>query len=223
MASFRDFVPRALQEFYGGVCQYCGSKEGRICEHIVPSSKGGSDALENITLACHPCNSRKAAIEFDPMCLAIAHARAALNAPAIKEMALRMADKISGPIMPTMPRTRGRGPAKGNTPQFNIRVPDEIHEPLREIAMYLRADPDKATKLLSVCREFMKNADEALAADSDGSADSQNAARLDQIEQRLDRIEAWLTSGGMRRTPSGTTAPGGSGVRVGLLPKAVRG
>lgn len=105
------------------------------------------------------------------------------------------------------------------TPQFNMRMPQETHAALREIAEALRRNPALADQLVDICRQDVADKT-TVAADT---ADSQNAPRLDQIEQRLDRIEAWLTSGGMRRTPPGTTAPGGSGVRVGMLPKAVRG
>ncbi len=50
-----------LHKVYSDKCQYCG----KICnnlghiEHIVPSSYGGKDDLENITLACQSCNLRK--------------------------------------------------------------------------------------------------------------------------------------------------------------------
>lgn len=105
------------------------------------------------------------------------------------------------------------------TPQFNMRMPPETHAGLREIAEALRRNPALEERLVDICRQ---DAADSLAPNA-GTADSANGQRLDQIEQRLDRIEAWLTSGGMRRAPPGGTAPSGSGVRVGMLPKAVRG
>ena len=40
-------------------CIYCGSTERLSVEHIVPLALGGSNAPENITVACFLCNSRK--------------------------------------------------------------------------------------------------------------------------------------------------------------------
>ncbi|MEO6890599.1 MAG: RNA-guided endonuclease IscB [Ktedonobacteraceae bacterium] len=41
-------------------CVYCGAKETAFqVEHIVPKSRGGSDRLDNLTLACEPCNVKK--------------------------------------------------------------------------------------------------------------------------------------------------------------------
>lgn len=101
------------------------------------------------------------------------------------------------------------------TPQFNMRMPEETHAALREIAEALRRNPGLAERLVDTCRQ------DAAGKMDPAADDLEDLPRLDQIEQRLDRIEAWLTSGGMRRTPPGTVMP--SGVRVGMLPKAVRG
>jgi 5-methylcytosine-specific restriction endonuclease McrA len=44
-------------------CTYCSSSlkynEATI-DHITPKSKGGSNAMENLCIACQPCNSKKA-------------------------------------------------------------------------------------------------------------------------------------------------------------------
>lgn len=62
---------RKLIERDGEFCVYCGVKmflKTRIGEpkatldHIIPKSKGGTDALENLVLACAPCNNKKGAI-----------------------------------------------------------------------------------------------------------------------------------------------------------------
>ena len=47
---------------YQGVCQYCGgvSKDPvKEWEHVQPKSRGGSNSVNNATLACHCCNSDK--------------------------------------------------------------------------------------------------------------------------------------------------------------------
>ncbi len=41
-------------------CAYCGAEHGPLeVEHMEPKSKGGSDRVSNLTLACHACNQRK--------------------------------------------------------------------------------------------------------------------------------------------------------------------
>lgn len=41
-------------------CAYCGAKDTALeVEHIQPRSKGGSNRISNLTLACHSCNQRK--------------------------------------------------------------------------------------------------------------------------------------------------------------------
>ena len=49
-------------------CAYCGATDQALeVEPIVPKSRGGSDRISNLCLACHPCNQAKgnqAAAEF---------------------------------------------------------------------------------------------------------------------------------------------------------------
>jgi len=41
-------------------CAYCGTKDVPLeIEHIHPRSKGGSDRVSNLTIACHKCNQKK--------------------------------------------------------------------------------------------------------------------------------------------------------------------
>jgi len=47
-----------------GCCEYCQSQEQYSpdpfsVEHIVPLSRGGTNALDNLALACQGCNNRK--------------------------------------------------------------------------------------------------------------------------------------------------------------------
>lgn len=62
----------ATIEAFMGVCQYCGHHGSRETgpdgkswhiDRIVPGSRGGRYAPENVTLACHSCNSSKGAKE----------------------------------------------------------------------------------------------------------------------------------------------------------------
>jgi 5-methylcytosine-specific restriction endonuclease McrA len=44
----------------GHACQYCGLRgEMLSIDHVLPRSRGGVDAWENVTTACLPCNVRK--------------------------------------------------------------------------------------------------------------------------------------------------------------------
>jgi 5-methylcytosine-specific restriction endonuclease McrA len=40
-------------------CQYCGSRSDLTLDHIMPRSRGGRDAWENLVTACNRCNVRK--------------------------------------------------------------------------------------------------------------------------------------------------------------------
>ena len=41
-------------------CHYCGTEERLLqIEHVMPRSRGGSDAWNNLVFACEPCNQRK--------------------------------------------------------------------------------------------------------------------------------------------------------------------
>jgi len=49
-----------LLEKYNRTCAYCDKTDVPLqVEHIVPRSKGGTDRVSNLTLACAPCNRRK--------------------------------------------------------------------------------------------------------------------------------------------------------------------
>jgi 5-methylcytosine-specific restriction endonuclease McrA len=53
-------VREYLLEKWGRKCAYCGKKNVPLqVEHIDPKSRGGTDRVSNLTLACDPCNDRK--------------------------------------------------------------------------------------------------------------------------------------------------------------------
>lgn len=46
-------------------CQYCGGASGDPVleiEHMKPKSRGGSNSIRNLTIACHTCNQRKGSL-----------------------------------------------------------------------------------------------------------------------------------------------------------------
>lgn len=53
-------VREYLLEKWQRQCAYCDKKNIPLeVEHIIPKSKGGSDSVTNLTLACKPCNQKK--------------------------------------------------------------------------------------------------------------------------------------------------------------------
>jgi 5-methylcytosine-specific restriction endonuclease McrA len=53
-------VREYLLEKWDRKCAYCGAENVPFeIDHIHPRSKGGSDRVSNLTLACRPCNQRK--------------------------------------------------------------------------------------------------------------------------------------------------------------------
>ena len=54
-----DVVRSIIFERDGYVCTYCGSDKLLEGDHIVPLSRGGSNAFDNLATACRPCNQSK--------------------------------------------------------------------------------------------------------------------------------------------------------------------
>lgn len=53
-------VREYLLEKWDRTCAYCGGKNVPLeIDHIHPRSKGGTDRVSNLTLACHVCNQKK--------------------------------------------------------------------------------------------------------------------------------------------------------------------
>jgi hypothetical protein len=53
-------VREYLLEKWGRQCAYCGTAGTQLeIEHLIPRSRGGSNRVSNLTLACHACNQRK--------------------------------------------------------------------------------------------------------------------------------------------------------------------
>ncbi len=49
---------RAVFARDGHRCQYCGASAENI-DHVIPRSKGGPHAWDNVVASCRPCNTRK--------------------------------------------------------------------------------------------------------------------------------------------------------------------
>ncbi|NEO51645.1 MAG: HNH endonuclease [Okeania sp. SIO3B5] len=58
-------VREYLLEKWGRSCAYCGATDTPLeIEHIVPRSKGGSNRVSNLAIACHQCNQNKGAMDI---------------------------------------------------------------------------------------------------------------------------------------------------------------
>jgi len=64
----KNYLPSVLRisvaERAGYLCEYCRCRSDCACEsfeveHIIPTSKGGTDDVENLAYSCRGCNSRK--------------------------------------------------------------------------------------------------------------------------------------------------------------------
>lgn len=53
-----------LKEIFPG-CVYCDSTEGLTVDHVIPKSKGGSERINNLVIACRHCNLSKGDKDFD--------------------------------------------------------------------------------------------------------------------------------------------------------------
>jgi len=59
-------VRQYLLEKWGYKCAYCNKPSKRLeVEHVMPRSKGGSNSVTNLVLACEPCNKRKGTKSID--------------------------------------------------------------------------------------------------------------------------------------------------------------
>ena len=53
-------VKEYLLEKYDRKCVYCGKKDIPLeIEHIIPKSRGGTNRIDNLTIACRDCNQKK--------------------------------------------------------------------------------------------------------------------------------------------------------------------
>ncbi|MEY2832041.1 MAG: hypothetical protein RLZZ574_1299 [Cyanobacteriota bacterium] len=58
-------VREYLLEKFNRTCVYCGAKDTPLeVEHIKPRSKGGSNRVSNLTIACVPCNQAKSNLDI---------------------------------------------------------------------------------------------------------------------------------------------------------------
>ena len=111
-------VREYLLEKWQRTCAYCGAQHVPLeIEHITPRSKGGSDRVSNLTLACRPCNQKKgnqplqAFLAHDPKRLAKikAHAKAPLkDAAAVNSTRWALYRRLQATGLPVITGSGGR-------------------------------------------------------------------------------------------------------------------
>lgn len=111
-------VREYLLEKWGRACVYCGATDVPLeVEHIVPKSRGGSNRVSNLTLACHECNQEKGnrtAEEFGHPNIQ-AQAKKPLKDAATMTLHRReTSDDELDHVSEIRRETRSKGPAKGN-------------------------------------------------------------------------------------------------------------
>ncbi|MDY6803740.1 MAG: HNH endonuclease signature motif containing protein [Cyanobacteriota bacterium] len=60
---------RKLNEIFGCQCFWCGQKlekNEQTIDHLIPQSRGGSNSLENLRIACFSCNNSRGNSLFPP-------------------------------------------------------------------------------------------------------------------------------------------------------------
>lgn len=48
-----------LAEKSGDQCRRCGTRDDLVVDHIIPKSRGGTDAVDNLQILCWSCNAQK--------------------------------------------------------------------------------------------------------------------------------------------------------------------
>ncbi len=65
----RGLTPAIYRQVVGPIddrsfCEYCGFIAAEV-DHVIPASRGGGDALENLAPACYECNREKRDLTVD--------------------------------------------------------------------------------------------------------------------------------------------------------------
>jgi 5-methylcytosine-specific restriction endonuclease McrA len=120
-------VREYLLEKWHRTCAYCNAKNTPLeIDHIVARSKGGSDRVANLTLACHPCNQKKDNQPVDTfvrdktrLARILTQAKAPLrDAAAVNATRLALHKALSNTGLPVEASTGGR--TKWNRTRFGI-------------------------------------------------------------------------------------------------------
>jgi 5-methylcytosine-specific restriction endonuclease McrA len=110
----------------GALCIYCQEVDGGVVDHMYPISRGGTDHLDNLGLACVACNGRKAGrkLSKDAQEIAVPTAREAY----VRYVREHVRGRVREPkVSPTPPsKTTPIPPLKGGTfPKIPASPPEK--------------------------------------------------------------------------------------------------
>lgn len=80
----------------GDVCRYCGTDEDLTIEHLIPRSRGGTDAQSNLGVSCRTCNQDKGPLR-DEEYMAVRHDPRKLERLRVHQIRRIIANKPSPP------------------------------------------------------------------------------------------------------------------------------
>jgi 5-methylcytosine-specific restriction endonuclease McrA len=105
-------VREYLLEKWQRKCAYCGAKDIALeIEHIKPKSRGGSNRISNLTLACRKCNEKKGsltAIEFGYPNIQLQAKRPLKDATAVNATRWTLYNRLKSSGLPVEVSTGGR-------------------------------------------------------------------------------------------------------------------
>jgi hypothetical protein len=90
-----DSKKQAIRKEYKYKCQYCNNDNAKHIEHIIARDNGGSDDLDNLTLACEGCNTKKSNLKLPETYAGILLARAKQKRKKIEQRLSSNKRKIS--------------------------------------------------------------------------------------------------------------------------------
>ena len=127
-------VREYLLEKWGRECVYCGAEQSQLeIDHIHPRSKGGSDRVSNLTIACHDCNQSKGNMPLEQflakapkaserICKILAQAKAPLkDAAAVNSTRWALFQRLKATNLPVEVASGGR--TKWN--RHRLHIPKE--------------------------------------------------------------------------------------------------
>lgn len=116
-----------LRERDGDRCVYCQEADGDTVDHITPVSRGGTDDIDNLALACNACNGGKAGREpvgrYEPK---VASAKAA-HSRYVRSRSPEQGEQAEQGEQPLSPSPSPQ------TPQPRPHTRGDIYTPAREV------------------------------------------------------------------------------------------
>ncbi len=118
--ALNDKTKQAIRKEYKYKCQYCDNDNARHIEHIKARDNGGTDDLDNLTLACERCNTKKSNLELPEAYSGILLARA-------KQKRKKIEERLSGNSREKINSGSGKEPTEYFINEFiNVKPGDKF-------------------------------------------------------------------------------------------------